>query len=81
MNNGCLAKGEGTTAKISVVGGSIPTWNSENLLLEVFLLYFICFTAMKQIQNNSIVHKLNYDAKNKNSVGNPQNRNELPKQV
>ena len=29
INDGCLATSEGTTEKISVVMGSIPTWNSE----------------------------------------------------
>ena len=40
-----------------------------------FTLYFIYFTAKKQITSMQI---LNYNTKNEYAVGNPQNRNELP---
>jgi len=41
-------------------------------------LYFtLLYLFHSNEANANIVHKLNYDAKNKYAVGNPQNRNEI----
>ena len=47
---------------------------AKEALLYLTLLYLFHSNE----ENTNIVHKLNYDAKNKYAVGNPQNRNELP---